>query len=194
MRKLKLAIFISGRGSNMTAIVDAAKAPDYPATPILIISNKASAAGLEFARRNGIATHAEDHKPYKGDREAFERAIHAHLVDHEIEIIALAGFMRVLSPWFVRQWQGRLINIHPSLLPKYKGLNTHNRALEAGDSHAGCSVHWVNEGVDDGDVIAQSSVPILPNDDEQALSRRVLTVEHSLYPRALAYACQILGR
>ena len=189
MTRLRLAILISGRGTNMEALLDAADAPDYPAEPVLVLSNRPDAAGLETAASRGIATVAIDHKPFGKDREAFERAMQEHLEKAGVEIIALAGFMRVLTPWFVSRWSGRMINIHPSLLPKYPGLNTHARAIEAGDAEGGCSVHWVSEGVDEGGVIAQARVPIRPGDTAEALASRVLVAEHHLYPQALALAC-----
>ncbi|MEP0314270.1 MAG: phosphoribosylglycinamide formyltransferase [Hyphomonas sp.] len=189
MTRLRLAILISGRGSNMEAILDAAQDPAYPAKPVLVLSNRPDANGLETARADGIATAAIDHKTYGKDREAFERAMHEQLTEAGVEIIALAGFMRVLTPWFVDKWQGRMVNIHPSLLPKYKGLDTHQRALDAGDTEAGCTVHWVSPGVDDGEIIQQASLPILPGDTADSLAARLLPVEHQLYPEALAKAC-----
>jgi formyltetrahydrofolate-dependent phosphoribosylglycinamide formyltransferase len=189
MTRLKLAILISGRGSNMEAILEAARDPAYPAQPVLVLSNRPDAKGLETATAAGIATAAIDHKTYGKDREAFERAMHEQLTEAGVEIIALAGFMRVLTPWFVNKWQGRMVNIHPSLLPKYKGLDTHQRALDAGDTEAGCTVHWVSPGVDDGEIIQQASLPILPGDTADSLAARLLPVEHQLYPEALAKAC-----
>lgn len=189
MKRLKLAILISGRGSNMEALLKAAAAPDYPAEPVLVLSNRPDALGLETALEAGVPALAIDHKAYGKDREAFERAMDAALTEAGTEIIALAGFMRVLTPWFVEKWQGRMINIHPSLLPKYKGLDTHQRALEAGDAEAGATVHWVSPGVDDGEIIQQASLPILPGDTPDSLAARLLPVEHRLYPEALASAC-----
>jgi len=189
MTRLKLAILISGRGSNMEAILEAARDPAYPAQPVLALSNRPDAKGLETAAAAGIATAAIDHKTYGKDREAFERAMHEQLTEAGVEIIALAGFMRVLTPWFVNTWEGRMVNIHPSLLPKYKGLDTHQRALDAGDTEAGCTVHWVSPGVDDGEIIQQASLPILPGDTADSLAARLLSVEHQLYPEALAKAC-----
>ena len=195
MTRLKLAILISGRGSNMEAILEAAQDPAYPAEPVLVLSNRPDAKGLDTAAAAGIRTAAIDHKTYGKDREAFERAMQEQLEAAGIEIIALAGFMRVLTPWFVHTWEGRMINIHPSLLPKYKGLDTHQRAIDAGDSEAGCTVHWVSPGVDDGEIIQQASVPILPGDSADSLAARILPVEHRLYPEALAKACaEILSR
>ncbi|MBK8199151.1 MAG: phosphoribosylglycinamide formyltransferase [Acidobacteria bacterium] len=190
MRRLRLAILISGRGSNMEALLRAATAQDdYPATPVLVLSNKPEAAGLRFAENAGVPILALDHKPFGKDREAFERELDAALQKAGVEVIALAGFMRVLTPWFVTKWQGRMVNIHPSLLPKYKGLDTHQRAIDAGDTEAGCTVHWVSAGVDEGEIIAQASVPILPGDTAETLAARTLPEEHRLYPLALAMAC-----
>jgi len=190
MTRLRIAILISGRGSNMEAILDAARSDDYPANPVLVLSNRPNAKGLETASNAGLAAIAIDHKPYGKDREAFERAMHTVLTDHDVEMIVLAGFMRILTPWFVSQWTGRMINIHPSLLPKYPGLNTHQRAIDAGDREAGCSAHWVTEGVDEGAVIAQARVPVLADDTAETLSERVLGEEHQLYPRAVALAAR----
>ncbi|MCR9078011.1 MAG: phosphoribosylglycinamide formyltransferase [Hyphomonadaceae bacterium] len=190
MTRLKLAILISGRGTNMEAILQAARADDYPVNPVLVLSNRPDAKGLDTARAQGLAAIAVDHKPYSKDREAFERAVQQVLLEHEIEMVVLAGFMRILTPWFVGQWAGRMINIHPSLLPKYPGLNTHQRAIDAGDAEAGCSVHWVTEGVDEGNVIAQAPVPIEAGDSADKLAARVLLEEHKLYPRAVAIAAR----
>ena len=190
MTRLNLAILISGRGSNMEALLSAAEDPAYPAKPVLVASNRPDAKGLETAAASGIPTLAIDHKLYGKDREAFERALDKGLTEAGTEIIALAGFMRVLTPWFVTRWEGRMINIHPSLLPKYKGLDTHQRAIDAGDAEAGCSVHWVSAGVDEGEIIAQAAVPILPGDTADTLAARTLPEEHKLCPRALALACE----
>jgi phosphoribosylglycinamide formyltransferase-1 len=192
MKRLKLAILISGRGSNMEALVRAAKSPDYPAEPVLILSNRPEAAGLTFAEAAGIRALAIDHKIYGKDREAFERDLDAALHAAGAEIIALAGFMRVLTNWFVSRWEGRMVNIHPSLLPKYKGLDTHQRAIDAGDSEAGCTVHWVSAGVDEGEIIAQARVPILPGDTADTLAARTLPAEHKLYAEALKIACKTI--
>lgn len=190
MTRLRIAILISGRGTNMEAILQAAEAEDYPAEPVLIVSNRPQAKGLATAASAGLSAIAVDHKPFGPDREAFERALQAVLMEHKVEMIVLAGFMRILTPWFVQQWQGRMINIHPSLLPKYPGLNTHQRALDAGDKEAGCSVHWVTEGVDAGAVIAQARVPVHADDTADDLAARVLAEEHRLYPRAAALAAR----
>lgn len=179
----------------MSAIIEASQQPDYPVDPVLVLSNRPDADGLAYATKVGVAAIAIDHKPFGKDREAFERAMQNVLTEQKVEMVILAGFMRILTPWFVRQWEGRMINIHPSLLPKYPGLHTHQRAIEAGDGEAGCSVHWVTEGVDEGDVIAQACVPILPNDTAESLANRVLPAEHELYPKAVKLAAsQILKR
>lgn len=195
MTRLKLAILISGRGSNMRAILDAAEDPAFPAKPVLILSNRPNADGLAHASARGIAIAAIDHKPFGKDREAFEREMQDVLEMNDVEMVVLAGFMRILTPYFVSKWSGRMINIHPSLLPKYPGLNTHARAIEAGDAEAGCSVHWVTEGVDQGGVIAQARVPIHSDDTPERLAQRILPEEHRLYPEAVKRAAlQIMQR
>lgn len=184
-QKTRTAIFISGRGSNMMALVEAAKAPDFPAQIVLVLANDPAASGLDWAASQGIATVAIDHRTFGKDREAHERAIDAVLEANAVEFICLAGYMRVLTPWLVDKWQGRMINIHPALLPEFKGLHTHQRCLDAGHPQHGATVHWVSPGVDDGDIIAQTSVPVLPDDTAETLAARVLTEEHRLYPQAL---------
>lgn len=188
-QRLKTAVLISGRGSNMQALVKAAQAPDYPAEIVLIGSNKADAAGLEFAKEMGLATFVLSHKEYS-TREDYDHAMDAALRVHGIEFICLAGFMRLLTPWFCEQWQGRMINIHPSLLPDFKGLHTHERALEAGASEHGCTVHWVSAGMDEGEIIAQALVPVLAEDTPETLGARVLEQEHGLYVQALRDVAQ----
>ena len=187
---VRLAIFISGRGSNMKTLVEACLSEDVGAKPVLVLSNTYAAAGLEWATERGLPIAAIDHRAYGDDREAFEKDVHETLDLHNVEFIALAGFMRILTPWFIEKWEGRMINIHPSLLPKYPGLHTHKRAIEAGDKEAGCSVHWVTEGVDEGAVIDQERVPVEPGDTPDTLAERVLSREHVLYPRALASAIE----
>ncbi len=189
-RRVRLAILISGRGSNMAAILEASGDPEWPGEPVLVISNRPDAHGLQTAAEAGLATATIDHKRFGPDREAFERQLDSELNRHAIEFIALAGFMRVLTPWFVNRWAGRLVNIHPSLLPKYPGLDTHARAIAAGDKLAGCSVHHVTQGVDEGEVIARATVTVMPGDTPDTLAARVLAQEHSLYPRALATALE----
>ncbi len=185
-----VGVLISGRGSNLQALLDA-KQSDYAIK--LVISNNADAQGLERAKKAGVEALVIDHRPFKKDREAFEREVDAALRARNIELVALAGFMRVLTPYFVRAWEGRLVNIHPSLLPKYRGVDTHARALDAGDAEAGCSVHLVTEGVDEGPVLGQARVPILPGDTPDVLAQRVLRAEHELYPRCLAELARTLS-
>lgn len=182
--KKRVAILISGRGSNMRVLIEAASAPDYPAQIVLVLSNVADAGGLAFAKARGIATAIVEHKNY-ASREAFDRAMDEKLAEAKVELIALAGFMRLLSTDFVEQWRGRMINIHPSLLPAYKGLHTHRRAIEAGEAFAGCTVHFVTPELDDGPAILQAKVPVLPGDSEETLAARVLAEEHRIYPQAL---------
>lgn len=186
MSKTRVAILISGRGSNMEALIRAAQAPDYPAEIVLVLSNKPDAPGLEIARALGATAEAVPAKPFGKDREAHERALDAKLVEAGAEIVCLAGYMRILTPYLVGRWAGRMLNIHPSLLPAYPGLDTHARALAAGDRYHGCTVHLVTEGMDEGPILAQASVPILSGDTEDSLAARVLEQEHRLYPAALA--------
>ena len=181
----RTAIFISGRGSNMTSLIEAARVPEFPAEIALVLSNRPDAPGLATAKARGIASAAVDHKIYAG-REAFEASLQQVLEINRIEFICLAGFMRLLTPAFTTHWAGRMLNIHPSLLPKYKGLHTHERALEAGDSHAGASVHLVTPELDDGEVLGQAQVAILPGDTPHSLAARVLIAEHQLYSRVLS--------
>jgi phosphoribosylglycinamide formyltransferase-1 len=183
--KKRAAILISGRGSNMTALIEAAAAQDYPAQIVLVVSNLPDALGLVRAREAGIATGIVDHRPFGKDREAFERTLDAELRKSAIDVVCLAGFMRLLTPWFVTRWSGRLINIHPALLPEFKGLDTHRRALEAKVKQHGATVHFVVPETDSGPIIVQQSVPVLDGDTEETLSARVLEVEHRLYPQAL---------
>ena len=173
----------------MMTLVEACLAGEIPAKPVLVLSNSYAAAGLEWASERGLPIAAIDHRAYD-DRESFEKDVMQSLELHNVEFIALAGFMRVLTGSFTQEWEGRMINIHPSLLPKYPGLHTHKRAIEAGDSEAGCSVHWVTEGVDEGDVIDQEIVPINQGDTPDDLAARVLEREHVLYPRALKKAIE----
>ncbi|MCB1483177.1 MAG: phosphoribosylglycinamide formyltransferase [Rhodobiaceae bacterium] len=181
----RTAILISGRGSNMSSLIAAAMAPDYPARIELVLSNRPDAGGLERARAADIETAVVDHKAFE-TREDFDAAMQAVLDEHNIELVCLAGFMRILTDGFIAQWSDRMINIHPSLLPSFKGLNTHKRVLDAGVRIAGCTVHVVRPEMDTGPIIAQAAVPVLPDDTEDALGARVLEAEHILYPRALA--------
>ena len=190
MTRKRVAILISGRGSNMAALIDAAKAPDYPAEIVLVVSNRPDALGLVHAREAGIATALIDHRAFGADREAFERAIDAALDDHRIDLVCLAGFMRLFTPWFVSRWSGRMLNIHPALLPEFKGLHTHRRALEAGAKRHGATVHFVAAEMDSGPIIVQEAVPVLDGDTEETLSRRVLEAEHRIYPEALRRVAQ----
>lgn len=183
--KKRVAILISGRGSNMGALLAAAQDPAYPAEIVLVLSNRPDAAGLDVARAEGIDAIAIDHKPFGRDRAAHEAAIHRVLLAHRIDIVCLAGYMRLLTPFLVQAWQGKMLNIHPSLLPNFPGVDTHARALAAGVATHGCTVHLVTEGMDEGPIIDQASVPVLPEDDENTLAARVLAQEHLLYPRAL---------
>ncbi|MFP7673154.1 phosphoribosylglycinamide formyltransferase [Marivita sp. S0852] len=180
----RVAILISGGGSNMVSLVEDMQG-DHPARPVLVVSNVADAGGLEKARSRGIATACVDHTAFGANRSAFEARLSEVLEAAKPDVICLAGFMRVLSAPFVTRWQGKLLNIHPSLLPKYKGLNTHARALAAGDSEAGCSVHEVTAELDGGRVLGQARVPILPDDTPEKLAQRVLAQEHVLYPKIL---------
>ena len=186
MTRKRVAILISGRGSNMMALVEAAAAPDFPAEIALVLSNRPDASGLEWAAARGIPVAAIDHKTYGKDREAFERAMQAVLQGHAIDLVCLAGFMRVLTPWFVSQWEGRMLNIHPALLPSYRGLHTHERALEDGVKVHGCTVHFVVPEMDAGPIIEQACVRVEDSDDADALAARVLKEEHRIYPHALA--------
>ena len=185
MARKRVAILISGRGSNMAALIEAARAPAYPAEIALVLSNVPDAGGLRFAEAAGIATGVVDHKPFGKDRAAFERAIQAVLEKHDIEIVCLAGFMRILTAGFVGQWQGRMINIHPALLPQFKGVDTHRRALEAKVKQHGATGHFVVPEMDSGPIILQDAVEVRPDDTEASLAARVLAVEHRIYPQAL---------
>jgi phosphoribosylglycinamide formyltransferase-1 len=185
MARKRVAILISGRGSNMVALIEAAKNTAYPAEIVLVVSNDPAAEGLKRAEASGIRTAVVDHRKFGKDREAFERALQNELQTHRIELVCLAGFMRLLTSWFVRQWEGRLLNIHPALLPAFKGLDTHARALAAGATEHGATVHFVVPEMDSGPIIAQAAVPVRAGDTEAALAARVLEVEHRLYPEAL---------
>lgn len=180
----RVAIFVSGGGSNMVSLVDSMTG-DHPARPVLVLANSADAGGLAKAADRGIATAVVDHRPFKGDREAFQDALQAELVKAAPDILCLAGFMRVLTASFVQKWEGRMLNIHPSLLPKYRGLHTHARALEAGDALHGCTVHEVTPALDDGPILGQATVPVQPGDTPDTLAARVLVQEHKLYPAVL---------
>ncbi len=185
MSRKRVAVLISGRGSNMTALIEAAAAKDYPADIALVVSNRADAAGLARAREANIATAVIDHRPFGDNREAFEHALDDELRKNRIDIVCLAGFMRLLTPWFIARWRGRILNIHPALLPDFKGLHTHRRALQAGVKRHGATVHFVVEETDAGPIICQQSVAVLEDDSEETLAARVLQIEHRIYPEAL---------
>ena len=183
-RRVRTAILISGRGSNMAALIAAARAPDFPAEIALVLSNRHDAGGLALAKRAGVATAAIDPKIYAG-RDEFEASIQVMLEIHRIELVCLAGYMRILGAPFVNRWRGRMINIHPSLLPAYRGLHTHQRVLADGVAEHGCTVHFVEPELDAGPIIAQARVPVAPGDDVETLAARVLAEEHRIYPEAL---------
>jgi phosphoribosylglycinamide formyltransferase 1 len=184
MARKRVAILISGRGSNMAALIDAARKPGYPAEIVVVISNRPDAAGLVLARQKGIQTATIDHKAFP-TRDAFDAALEARLAKARVDIICLAGFMRMLTTPFVERWRGRMLNVHPSLLPDLKGLDTHTRALAAGAKLHGCTVHFVAPELDSGPIILQAEVPVLDGDDEKTLAARVLAEEHRIYPEAL---------
>jgi phosphoribosylglycinamide formyltransferase-1 len=186
MIKKRVAVLISGRGSNMAALIEAAKDATFPAGILLVLSNRPAAAGLAVARTAAIATAVVDHTAYGEDREAFERKLQEMLEAHRVELVCLAGFMRLLTPWFVNRWEGRMINIHPALLPAFKGLDTHQRALAAGVKIHGASVHFVVPDMDGGPIIAQGAIGVREDDTAATLAARVLAIEHRIYPAALA--------
>ena len=185
----RIVILISGRGSNMEAIVQACAAEGWPARVAAVISNRPDAAGLAFARERGIAAVAVDHKRFD-DREAFDAELAAVIEGHEPDVLVLAGFMRILTDGFVQRFAGRMVNVHPSLLPAFPGLHTHRRAIESGCKLAGATVHFVTPALDHGPIIAQAAVPVLPGDTEASLSARVLAREHVMYPRAVRWLVQ----
>lgn len=193
MSRLRVAVLISGRGSNMAALVEAARRPDCPYEVVVVVAGREDAEGIAVARGLGVEAVTVAAAAFAGDREAHERAVDAVLRNHAVEAVALAGWMRILTGWFVAAWAGRLLNIHPSLLPKYPGLDTHARALAAGDAVAGCTVHLVTEGMDEGPILAQAEVPVLAGDTAESLAERVLAAEHELYPRALGAFCAGAG-
>jgi phosphoribosylglycinamide formyltransferase 1 len=186
MHKKRVGVLISGRGSNMMALVEASRDPAYPAEIVLVASNRPDAAGLSFAKDNGIATIAVDHQDF-ASREAFDAALNDELQASDIELVCCAGFMRIMTPVLTAPWKGRMLNIHPSLLPHYKGLNTHARALADGAKVHGASVHFVNAELDGGEVIAQAEVPVLPHDTAESLAARVLEIEYALYVNSLSF-------
>ncbi|MDP3657588.1 MAG: phosphoribosylglycinamide formyltransferase [Brevundimonas sp.] len=188
--RVRVAVLISGAGSNMAALIDAGLQADAPFEVVLVLSNKPEAGGLATAEAKGVPTAVVDHAAFGKDRLAHEQAVQTVLDAHRIEVVALAGYMRLLTPFLVGRWAGRMLNIHPSLLPRYPGLDTHARALAAGDAEAGCTVHLVTDGVDDGPVLGQAAVPVQPDDTPAALAQRVLVAEHVLYPRVLGDFCR----
>jgi phosphoribosylglycinamide formyltransferase 1 len=190
MPRKRVAVLISSRGSNMVALIEAAKNPSFPAEIVVVVSNDPAAQGLERAAAANIPREVVDHRRFGRDREAFERALQDVLIKFETQIICLAGFMRLLTPWFVRQWEGRMLNIHPALLPAFKGLDTHARALAAGAKTHGATVHYVVPEMDAGPIIIQGAVPVLAGDTEAALAARVLEVEHRIYPQALRWVAE----
>ncbi|MGB1390576.1 MAG: phosphoribosylglycinamide formyltransferase [Paracoccaceae bacterium] len=189
MNVSRVAILISGGGSNMVELADS-MVGDHPARPCLVLSNNADAGGLAKAAARGIPTAVVDHRPFKGDRPAFEAELTAVLENAGTELICLAGFMRILTSGFVGRWQGRMLNIHPSLLPKFRGLHTHARALEAGESEHGCTVHEVTPELDDGPIWGQARLQIADGDTPDSLAARVLALEHQLYPAVLRHVTE----
>jgi phosphoribosylglycinamide formyltransferase-1 len=193
--RTRVAILISGRGSNMRALIEAARAPDYPGEIVLVVSDRPEAAGLEIARGLGVETAVVDRVRFRRenrDREAYDNELHEVLTKARVAFVCLAGFMRILSAGFVRKWEGRIVNIHPSLLPAFRGLRPQKQALDAGVKFTGCTVHYVVPELDAGPTIAQSEVPVLPGDTEESLSARILAAEHKLYPAALRKALENL--
>jgi len=184
MARLKTAVLISGRGSNLQALIDAAAHPDYPAEVSLVISSQGDAGGLQRARAAGIRTEVINHRAFNA-KQGFEASIDATLRGAKVDLVCLAGFMRILTPWFVERWRDRLINIHPSLLPAFKGLDTHARVLAAGARFTGCTVHFVRPEMDEGPIVVQAAVPVMPTDSPDSLAARVLAAEHRCYPLAV---------
>ena len=187
---LKLAVLVSGGGSNLQAIIDACKTPDYPAEIVLVFSNQLDASGLERARRAGIRAEAISHKGFEGGREAYDSTVSNLIEESGADLVVLAGYLRLVSESFVTRWEGRLINIHPSLLPSFKGLHVHQAALDAGVKYSGCTVHYVVPEVDSGPIIAQAVVPVLPGDDAGTLAQRILKQEHRIYPQVIRWIAE----
>ena len=190
--KVRVAVLISGTGSNMAALIDEGQTPGASFEVVLVVANRPHAGGLAIAEAKGVEAVAIDHQPFGADRAAHEADIQRVLIQHGIQLVALAGYMRVLTPGFVQGWRGRMVNIHPSLLPLYPGLHSHARAIAAGDAEGGCTVHQVTEGVDEGEILGQVSVPIMPDDTPDSLAQRVLEAEHRLYPQVLSELCRTL--
>ena len=185
----RLAILISGRGSNMRALVEACRTPGFPAEPAVVVADRPGAAGLEIARGYGLPVATVDRRRHAG-RESFDAALHTAIAGRGADLVCLAGFMRLLGPGFVARWRDRLLNVHPSLLPAFKGLDTHARALAAGVRLAGCTVHFVRPAMDDGPIVVQAAVPVLPGDGVESLARRVLVEEHRIYPLAVRWVAE----
>ncbi|MBU1325219.1 MAG: phosphoribosylglycinamide formyltransferase [Alphaproteobacteria bacterium] len=192
--RVRVAVLTSGTGDNMAALIAAGRRDGAPYEVAAVVCNVPGASSLTRAADAGIEAIALDHRPFGKDREAHERALHAVLLDRQVEVVALAGYMRILTPWLVGAWEGRMLNIHPSLLPRHPGLNTHARALEAGDAEAGCTVHMVTAGVDEGPVLGQARVPVAAGDAPDTLAARVKVEELKLYPDVLARFCRDLRR
>jgi phosphoribosylglycinamide formyltransferase-1 len=191
MKKLRAGILISGRGSNMMSLIEAARAPDYPVEIVCVVSNRPEAKGLEYAAAHGITTKVIDHRAY-ASREAFDAALGDYLKSQDLDLVACAGFMRFMTSALIARWRGRMLNVHPSLIPTYRGLNTHERAIADGAKVHGCTVHLVTEELDNGPIILQAEVPVLPGDTPETLAARVLTEEHRIYPQALAIVARQL--
>lgn len=189
MARLKVGALVSGRGSNLAALIKACEAPDHPAEIGCVVSNVATAPALDIATRAGIPTSVVSHRDH-ADRETFDRAVSAELERHGTGLVALCGFMRIFSPWFPEHWAGRLINIHPSLLPAFKGMHVHRQALEAGVRVSGCTVHFVTPDLDAGPIIAQAAVPVMAGDSEETLAARILRQEHLLYPLVVRWLAE----
>lgn len=193
VKKVKVAVLISGRGSNMKALVEACKDPEFPAQVVLVLANRADAAGLEYAKDHGIATAVVNHKDFVQEinpREAFDKEVNKHIEAANAQCVCLAGFMRLLSPWFVQRWFDRLINIHPSLLPAFKGADAVGDAIKAGATLSGCTVHFVREEMDSGPIIKQAQVVVDANDNKETLAAKILVQEHHIYPLALKEVCE----
>ena len=191
--QINTAVLISGRGSNLKALLEAARKQNYPARISLVISNEPNATGIMYAREAQVAVQILDHRPFSG-REDFEEALHKILLEAEIELVCCAGFMRLFTSTFVNRWRNRLLNIHPSLLPAFRGLDVHKRVLESGVRITGCSVHFIRPAMDEGPIIAQAAIPVMPEDTPQSLSERLLKVEHQIYPHALALVAKGMAR
>jgi phosphoribosylglycinamide formyltransferase 1 len=190
MAVLNVAILISGRGSNMQSLVRASRESDYPAQVVCVISNDPAAQGLVWAQKEGIATAVVNHKDFGGDREAFEQALDAEIKKHGAQLVCLAGFMRILTSWFVDAWRDRLVNIHPSLLPAFTGLHVHQKAIDYGARFSGCTVHFVRAEMDCGPIIVQAAVPVMADDTDNTLAERILKQEHIVYPRAVRWIAE----